>query len=35
MTKDEIKFFLSYGLEWLVTASDEALLIEVKKEMGL
>ena len=35
MSKDEIIFFLSYGLEWLVNASDEKLLSEVKKEMGL
>jgi len=35
MSKDEIIFFLSYGLEWLVNASDEKLLNEVKKEMGL
>ena len=35
MSKDEIIFFLSYGLEWLVDASDEKLLNEVKKEMGL
>ena len=35
MSKDEIIFFLSYGLEWLVNASDEKLLNEVKKGMGL
>ena len=35
MSKDEIIFFLSYGLEWLVNASDEKLLNEVKKEIGL
>lgn len=35
MSKDEIIFFLSYGLDWLVPASYEKLLNEVKKEMGL
>ena len=35
MSKDEIIFFLSYDLEWLVNVSDEKLLNEVKKEMGL
>lgn len=35
MTKEEIIFFLRYDLEWLINASDESLLQEVKKEMGL
>jgi len=35
MSKKEIKDLVSLGLEWLVNASDEKLLNEVKKEMGL
>ncbi len=35
MSKDEIIFFLSYGLEWLVPASYEKLLNEVKEELKL
>ena len=35
MSKDEIIFFLSYELEWLINASDEKLLNEVKKELKL
>lgn len=35
MSKDEIIFFLSYGLGWLVPASYEELLNEVKEEIGL
>ena len=35
MSKDEIIFFLSYGLEWLINASDEKLLNEVKEELKL
>ena len=35
MSKDEIIFFLSYDLDWLVPASDEKLLNEVKEELKL
>jgi len=35
MSKDEIIFFLSHGLEWLINASDEKLLNEVKEELKL
>ena len=35
MSKDEIIFFLSYELEWLINASDEKLLNEVKEELKL
>lgn len=35
MTKDEIIFFLSYGLEWLVPCAYAKQVEEVKKELGL
>ena len=35
MTKDEIIYFLSYGLEWLIPASYEEQVEKVKKELGL
>lgn len=35
MSRDEIIFFLSYGLGWLVPASYEKLLNEVKEELKL
>lgn len=35
MNREEIIFFLSYGLEWLINASDEKLKNEIKEELGL
>lgn len=35
MTKDEIIYFLSYGLCWLIPASYDKQVEEVKKELGL
>lgn len=35
MKKDEIIFFLTYGLEWLIPASYDEQVKETKKEIGL
>ena len=35
MKKDEIIFFLTYGLEWLIPASYEGHGKEAKQEIGL
>jgi hypothetical protein len=35
MTKDEIIYFLSYGLSWLIPASYDKEVEEVKMELGL
>ena len=35
MTKDEIIYFLEWGLEWLIPASYENEVKQIKKELGL
>lgn len=35
MKKDEIIFFLTYGLEWLIPASYDEEVKKVKEELGL
>lgn len=34
MTKEEVKYFLKYGLEWLIPAGYEKLVSEVKNEFN-
>ena len=35
MSKNDIIYFLSWGLEWLIPASYEKKVEEIKKELGL
>ena len=35
MTKDEIIYFLKWGLEWLIPAKYENEVKQIKKELGL
>ena len=35
MTKSEIIYFLSWGLEWLIPIKYEKEVKEIKKELGL
>lgn len=35
MSRDDIIYFLSYGLEWLIPASYEKDVVQVKKDLGL
>ena len=35
MTKEEMIFFINYNLEWLIPASYEKEVSEVKNELGL
>ena len=35
MSKNDIIYFLSWGLEWLIPCKYEKEVEEIKKEMGL